>query len=326
MIRTSSKVTMVSSSPARMEKLPAPPLARLLRGVSGSRSRGRSSSSSVARSSPLFMAKAVSAQAVDLRDQKEPSSPKVTCIGQVRISKRTSSSKCGSSSRSKQGDFVCNPFSGRMKTMFGLGPAPSSAARRRRPARGWCRWFLLPHPGCYRRREETQQELLQQQQLLKEGGPGVGPAEAEHEGEKGEVFASATPPKNALLLMRCRSAPHRPSAAATTFPNKLWASPSMAEGPPPSGMGTKEPVDSFPVKADGEPREREGEDEDAAAAAAVGPSPSFSSRPLILSRCKSEPAWRAAKLSALEAHNSFWNAAIATRLTAPRASTAARTG
>ncbi|CAA6654789.1 unnamed protein product [Spirodela intermedia] len=310
MIRTSSKVTMVSSSPARMEKLPAPPLARLLRGVSGSRSRGRSSSSSVARSSPLFMAKAVSAQAVDLRDQKEPSSP-----------------RSPASARSKQGDFVCNPFSGRMKTMFGLGPAPSSAARRRRPARGWCRWFLLPHPGCYRRREETQQELLQQQQLLKEGGPGVGPAEAEHEGEKGEVFASATPPKNALLLMRCRSAPHRPSAAATTFPNKLWASPSMAEGPPPSGMGTKEPVDSFPVKADGEPREREGEDEDAAAAAAaVGPSPSFSSRPLILSRCKSEPAWRAAKLSALEAHNSFWNAAIATRLTAPRASTAARTG
>lgn len=154
----------------------------------------------------------------------------------------------------------------------------------------------------------------------------MGPAEAEHEEEKCEVFDSATPPKNALLLMRCRSAPHRPAA---TFPSKLWASPSMAEGPSPSEKGTRGPSDIFPVKADGD-REGGGDAGEAAAAAvaaaAVGSSPSVSSRLLILSRCKSEPAWRAAKLSALEAHNSFWNAAIATRLTAPRASTAAGTG
>ncbi|MQM03523.1 hypothetical protein Taro_036300 [Colocasia esculenta] len=360
MIRTPSKVMMVSSSPGRAaEKLPAPMLTTLLRGKGGSRSRGRSSAS-MSRSSPMFTARRRSAS-VDIQEEKEPSSPKVTCIGQVRISKRKSAASGSSSSslrsqqQQKQGGcvprgcrcfqrgFFCNPFSKGLGVKF----KPSSASAspyRHHDSRGWRKWFLLPRSGCYRQRKPPRQRQ-QHQQWLKEEPPrmtGVQAAVAgsDDEGERSEhgeveeeddddeeetkVFVPTTPPKNALLLMRCRSAPHRPACV----PDRFWASsPYGAESDnaastaaaAPGGMEPsrgenrgEEPItvstyeDRVGINDGGAEESREGEDYDGEAAA-VGPSPSFSSRPLILTRCKSEPARRAAKLAAPDASYCFWN-------------------
>uniref|UniRef100_A0A1D1ZGW6 Uncharacterized protein At1g76070 n=1 Tax=Anthurium amnicola TaxID=1678845 RepID=A0A1D1ZGW6_9ARAE len=355
MMRTPSKVMMVSSSPGRAEKLPAPLLSRLLRGKGGSRSRGRSSS--LSRSSPMFVARRRSASSVDIHDEKEPSSPKVTCIGQVRINKRkcSTSFSSSSSSRSKQQPqgcrclqrgFFCNPFSRRLNVRFGRPPssAPSPPPYRHHPPRprGWRRWLLLPRPGCYWQRKAQRQ----QQHLWEEDGPGT-PAGApaakpgsDDEGERSEqgdteedeeeetkVFVPTNPPKNALLLMRCRSAPHRPACP----PDRFWvSSPYGAEGDGAAGgAAAPAPWDVYPSHRehwggetlsndsvatresrvgihDSVDEQGEGEEEDREVAA-VGPSPSFSSRPLILTRCKSEPARRAAKLAAPEASYCFWN-------------------
>ena len=62
------------SSLGRVEKYP-PPLMRFLRSNVGSRSRGRS------RSSPIFV-RIKNAAAIETQ---EPTSPKVTCMGQVRV-------------------------------------------------------------------------------------------------------------------------------------------------------------------------------------------------------------------------------------------------
>ncbi|CAH9131783.1 unnamed protein product [Cuscuta epithymum] len=67
-----------ASSPGRTDNFP-PPLMRFLRSNAGSKSRGRS------RSSPLFVRKKNSSAAIETTE--EPSSPKVTCIGQVRVRK-----------------------------------------------------------------------------------------------------------------------------------------------------------------------------------------------------------------------------------------------
>lgn len=369
MMRTPSKVMMVSSSPGRAEKLPAPMLATLLRGKGGSRSRGRSSSAH-SRSSPMFVARrrSASASSVDIQEEKEPSSPKVTCIGQVRIRKRKSSSASNpssSSSRSKQQQkqgrcapqgcrcfqrgFFCNPFSKRFHVKFKPSSAASSSSSPygHHEPRGWRKWFLLPRSGCYWQRKA---QRPRSQQLFKEAGsrmPGGAPAarsaRSDDDGERiqqGEVeddddddeeetkvFVPTTPPKNALLLMRCRSAPHR----AACRPDRFWASsPYGAEAdgggtaaPAPGGMEPsygeenrgEEPIKDYTVSTyearvgmnDGGGEEPKEGEEDDGEAAAVGPSPSFSSRPLILTRCKSEPARRAAKLAAPDAASCFWN-------------------
>ncbi|KAF4382147.1 hypothetical protein F8388_008633 [Cannabis sativa] len=70
------------SSPGRTEKFP-PPLMRFLRTNVGSKSRGRS------RASPMFVRKKNPSSAIETQ---EPSSPKVTCMGQVRV-RRSSKQK-----------------------------------------------------------------------------------------------------------------------------------------------------------------------------------------------------------------------------------------
>ncbi|XP_074275875.1 uncharacterized protein LOC141599679 [Silene latifolia] len=68
------------SSPGRTEKFP-PPLMRFLRSDVSSRSRGRS------KASPLFFRrkKSITTTSTGIEATQEPSSPKVTCIGQVRV-------------------------------------------------------------------------------------------------------------------------------------------------------------------------------------------------------------------------------------------------
>ena len=160
-------------------------------------------------------------------------------MGQVRISKRNPQ-------RSKKNVFT-NPF---LKIKFKKLK------------------FFLDRPGCCKRLEAESQRLLSA-----EDGPPLMPApraqlhvEEEEEKAKAEDFTSAIPPKNALLLMRCRSAPQR-------------------------DVGAEEST-----------------------TAVVKPSACMKSQPVTLTRCRSEPAWMAAKMTALEEHNSFWNAAKASRI------------
>ncbi|CAA2972368.1 uncharacterized protein LOC111386180 [Olea europaea var. sylvestris] len=73
------------SSPSRAEKFP-PPLLMFLRSNGGSRSRGRS------RASPMFYLRSKK-NAAAIEAAIEPSSPKVTCIGQVRVKRSSKSSR-----------------------------------------------------------------------------------------------------------------------------------------------------------------------------------------------------------------------------------------
>ncbi|XP_078435036.1 protamine P1 family protein [Wolffia australiana] len=236
MMRTRSKVSLVlASSPARVENLAAPPLSRMRRRRSSS-----FSSAAGARSSPLLMA--------DLREgREEPSSPKVTCIGQVRIAKR-------SSQRSNRA----------MKLTLGKMIAFRKLKR------------LLQRPACCRRKLELRlldNEEEEEEQEEEEEDRTVSP---EKEREKGEVFSSSTPPKNALLLMRCRTAPIRAAAAAAAAA-ALTAAPAAEE---------EKAVES-------------------------------SSRLVVLTRSRSEPGRMTSQMTALEAHNCSWKAAIASRAAAP---------
>ncbi|CAI9762060.1 unnamed protein product [Fraxinus pennsylvanica] len=73
------------SSPSRAEKFP-PPLIMFLRSNGGSRSRGRS------RASPMFYLRSKK-NAAAIETAQEPSSPKVTCIGQIRVKRSSKSSE-----------------------------------------------------------------------------------------------------------------------------------------------------------------------------------------------------------------------------------------
>ncbi|CBI32702.3 unnamed protein product, partial [Vitis vinifera] len=207
------------SSPGRTEKFP-PPLMRFLRSNVGSRSRGRS------RSSPMFVRKKNTAI-----ETQEPSSPKVTCIGQVRVR------------RSKQG-----------------------------------------------RNEE----------------------------EEARVFYSSSfsPPKNALLLTRCRSAPYRSSSLASRF----WGSPLATEE---EQKTEPENTDQQNPASENEPSSRDSaaesrtdpetdrdseylnQSEDSTSERSTKPTKTeafktgeeATAHPLILTRCKSEPARTGARLN-----------------------------
>ncbi|KAJ1398478.1 hypothetical protein SESBI_31078 [Sesbania bispinosa] len=154
------------SSPGRTDKFP-PPLMRFLRTNAGNRSRGRS------RSSSMFLRKKNTAI-----ETQEPSSPKVTCMGQVRVrrSSKQATAKKGRPSSSSAGDG-----------------APTTCR---------CCW--------YNNEEDSEQE------------------ETERENRVNAFVSncsSSTPPRNALLLTRCRSAPYRSSSLASRF----WGSPLRNE-------------------------------------------------------------------------------------------------
>ncbi|XP_043699083.1 uncharacterized protein LOC122649892 [Telopea speciosissima] len=320
------------SSPGRADKFP-PPLTRFLRSNVGSRSRGRS------RSSPMFVRKKNASTAVETQ---EPSSPKVTCIGQVRVrrSKQAGAKKPSRSSAtaSKRGfrwirkAFMCNYSVRKLK--------PKSS--RSRPI--WRKWFLFLQVG-YRRKVDSAKDSVvgesKREEIDEDSNRGdEDEEEEEEEEEKANVFVSSSPPKNALLLMRSRSAPYRASSLA----NRFWGSPSPIED---AGDGKKEQECENRVETeDGKEKEEEEEERptsgkevtcrDSAAESRkcsetdekLGFSDGFQSssserstkttgigivpsklvegesvRPLVLTRCKSEPARRTEKF---DPEMSFW--------------------
>ena len=211
------------SSPGRTEKYP-PPLMRFLRTNVGSRSRGR------ARSSPMFVRNKRNSNAAI--ETQEPTSPKVTCMGQVRV--RRSSNKQPSKARNcrvraktrrrckwLQNALLCRHIAWNMKTRC-CGPA-------------WRKWVLFFQVG-FGRKGETRQDSPKSEQKLgnniefSEREDGEEEEEEQEDVEKevvAQVFVSnsCSPPKNAFLLTRCRSAPYRSSSLASRF----WESPLGTE-------------------------------------------------------------------------------------------------
>ncbi|KAI0519898.1 hypothetical protein KFK09_007359 [Dendrobium nobile] len=283
----SSKPSIVSSSPGRAEKLPTPGFSHLLRGKSGSRSR---SQTSLSRSSPLFPSRNLShgraaPPSIDAGNDGEPSSPKVTCIGQVRIRKKNKASFRYDSKRNRTQSEQKKRGEREMQCCFINKSLLLSVFRSRQSI--WRKWWVkLRFKGNagYRRGKERVEPAEAVPLPLNDLGEIVFQKSERGDEEEAEYDESETrvfvPPKNALILMRCRSAPHnRSSSLATRF----------------SATGDDEDVgkgEDKTVKGTESSREEEEEDEEARCP---------SSRPLFLKRSNSEPAKKAARLVAPEA-------------------------
>ncbi|XP_023005213.1 uncharacterized protein LOC111498309 [Cucurbita maxima] len=202
------------SSPGRTEKFP-PPLMRFLRSNVGSKSRGR-------RSSPMmFMRK--KNNATTAHETQEPSSPKVTCIGQVRVrrsSTRRRKRRCASTRRRCcwfRAALFCPWFLRKNK--------PNSSPIFQR----WVSFFQ----GGFRRKPKIRIDSPPPPPRetpfhgrAEISNPDTQVAAAVHDDDeeataKAFIPSNSSPPKNALLLTRCRSAPYRSTSLASRF----WGSP-----------------------------------------------------------------------------------------------------
>ena len=288
--------TKTMSSPGRTEKFP-PPLMRSLRSNVGSRSRGRS------RSSPMFVRKKNTAI-----ETQEPSSPKVTCIGQVRV--RRSNQGSGKKARKTargwcswiRNALCCNHFVVRLK--------PKSF----RPV--WRQWVSFFRVG-FRRKSEIREDSLRIESKLGDGGEESEQSDSvrNEEVEARVLYPSSfSPPKTALLLTRCRSAPYRSSSLAIRF----WGSPLISEEDRKTEAENRDHQHDNPASVN-EPGRR-----DSAAESRTDPETERDSeylnqsedssserrstkliktgeeapaRPPVLTRCESEPARTGAKLN-----------------------------
>ncbi|KAL3586033.1 hypothetical protein D5086_012900 [Populus alba] len=197
------------SSPGRTEKYYPPPLMRFLRTNVGSRSRGRS------RSSPMFVRK----KNIAIETQ-EPSSPKVTCMGQVRVRRsKQANTRPGKPKKRRckwiQKTLLCHHHFNRRRLKL----------KSFRPS--WPKWVHFFRVGI--ERENKIVEDCSSSKVEPKIGVRSEDFELEREEEEMEpkVYVSTenTPPRNALLLTRCRSAPYRSSSLAGRF----WGSPSESE-------------------------------------------------------------------------------------------------
>lgn len=204
------------SSPGRTDKFP-PPLMRFLRSNVGSRSRGRT------RSSPMFVRKKNSAI-----ETQEPSSPKVTCMGQVRVRRSAKQAATAGPGRSRRAG---NPTKRRCKwlrnALFCHHIAWKIKPKSCRPA--WRKCILFFQVGFRRKAKIREDSSKVEQKFGNNSEFSEQECEEEEEGEieaaKVFVYNSSSPPKNALSLTRCRSAPYRSSSLA----NRFWGSPLRTE-------------------------------------------------------------------------------------------------
>ncbi|KAK9724065.1 hypothetical protein RND81_05G045300 [Saponaria officinalis] len=203
------------SSPGRTDKFP-PPLMRFMKSDVSSRSRGRS------RASPLFFRRKRSVNSTStIETTQEPSSPKVTCIGQVRV--RRSKNQSGNKPkpklklkiRERRNFDLCCWF--RKPCLF--------LKCFRMPKWKW-RWIFLfncrdgrvrtavsssKNSGSARFEEGKEQrfEGQDQKQARHFQMPHFNEDEMYESGRRSSVSemgtTSTAPPKNAFLLTRCRS-------------------------------------------------------------------------------------------------------------------------
>ncbi|KAJ6922998.1 hypothetical protein NC652_016599 [Populus alba x Populus x berolinensis] len=291
------------SSPGRTEKYYPPPLMRFLRTNVGSRSRGRS------RSSPMFVRK----KNIAIETQ-EPSSPKVTCMGQVRVRRsKQANTRPGKPKKRRckwiQKTLLCqHHFNRRRLKLKSFRPS-------------WPKWVHFFRVGI--ERENKIVEDCSSSKVEPKIGVRSEDFELEREEEEMEpkVYVSTenTPPRNALLLTRCRSAPYRSSSLAGRF----WGSPSESEqengenGSPASKRESvsKEPDQESSLDPETEVKISHFKESESsitsirernANSANIEESKTekvSTVRPLVLTRCKSEPARTGEKL---DAEMVFW--------------------
>lgn len=205
-----SKAMSSPSRGAASENYPPPLIMRFLRSSVGSKSRGARS-----RSSPMFVVRRKNAAAATIETQ-EPSSPKVTCIGQVRVgrSKNFTPSKPGQLKQSQPSQGTCTCFS---------VTKCSVCTPRKLDLRRWASFFWF---GCCKKVdvEDNSSNLASNGRShfndceTEVNGNEDQEARIEKEEDSEEVLRGTTiPPKNALLLTRCRSAPFRSSSLAVQF-------------------------------------------------------------------------------------------------------------
>ncbi|XP_047328812.1 uncharacterized protein LOC124932239 [Impatiens glandulifera] len=242
------------SSPGRTEKFP-PPLMRFLKNNVGSKSSRRRY-----RSTPMFFRKKTAV----IEPTQEPSSPKVTCIGQVRV--RRSSNRNPSRRRSTAKEIPCSS-----SCMWVKKSALSCFNFVKR------KWFS---PFGYCRKGNLKEEIspVELPEVIKVSPP------MKTETESSSVIgnSSSSPPKNAFLLTRCRSAPYRSTSLASRFLNAEKEDSNFQNSipTPESRMDHRESESSVGTPAE-EVEEREKE----------------TVQPLILTRSKSEPARTGEKIN-----------------------------
>lgn len=287
------------SSPGRTEKFP-PPLMRFLRSNVGSRSRGR-------RSSPMFVRKK-NAAAIETQ---EPSSPKVTCMGQVRVrrSKQTGAKPGGGGK--KQAAPTKRRCQWIRNALFCTHFDEKSKNKSFRPS--FRKWVSFFHVGSRKKAEVGEESsTIEPKCGEKDEGLELESNEIDYgeEEDKNFVCPSSTPPRNALLLTRCRSAPYRSSSLA----NRFWGSPLGTEETEEQGkpvFGNREKhiengnptSESEPICGDSTAESRTDRESKCSIVERTTKSEEdmktgqvCNVRPLLLTRCKSEPARTAEKL------------------------------
>ncbi|CAH8321928.1 unnamed protein product [Eruca vesicaria subsp. sativa] len=195
------------SSPGRVEKY-RPPFMGFLRSKSNagsiSRNRSRSRSKGRSRASPLFVRRNKSVAAVT----QEPSSPKVTCMGQVRV--KRSKPKIHLRSRvnptKRRCEWIrnasfCNGLTGKTKS-----------------SSFWPKWRLFKFPCSHRESKSDKEKDSPINQLDRPATESaVETIEMNEENFKSSKLVASTPPINAFLLTRSRSAPFSSSSLAFRF-------------------------------------------------------------------------------------------------------------
>ncbi|KAL0728701.1 hypothetical protein Bca4012_024794 [Brassica carinata] len=203
------------SSPGQVEKYP-PPFMGFLKSNSNGGSRSRSKGRS--RASPLFVRRNKSAAAAVTQ---EPSSPKVTCMGQVRVKR--------SKPKIQRPESRENPTRKRCEWIRN-GSFRNGLAGKIKSLSFWPKWKLFTFP-CSRQKPKSEKEKEKDSPVSQLNRPvtesSVEVVELNEEEEVEENFkipklivspaASSTPPINALLLTRSRSAPYSSSSLAYRF-------------------------------------------------------------------------------------------------------------
>lgn len=284
------------SSPSRTEKFP-PPLMRFLRNNAANRSRSRGRS----RSTTMFFRKKNT-------HIQEPSSPKVTCMGQVRVKR---SAAKGVPSAAAGAPIKCRCWWVPRALFFHrLIKPPCSCSC----APVWPNWGFLRRKKRDSKSKFTQASSPETELNFRGRCNSNNYDESEHENIVTTVtpamdFVSnssiTTPPRNALLLTRCRSAPARRRFAdeETEVENRENRVPSEKNNRDPKLEAKlrffKELEESLRERIAME-SEKTGEE-------------SHSVHPLVLTRCKSEPARITQKLDA--ELNGSWNKTTTTTTT-----------
>ncbi|XP_051131268.1 uncharacterized protein LOC127251573 [Andrographis paniculata] len=296
------------SSPGRAggDKFP-PPLMRFLRSNAGSRSsRGRS------RSSPLFYLRSRNKNRVPIETTQEPSSPKVTCIGQVRVRRAAKSKgRAAAGKRRRWWWWVKKPFScGKVCSRFRRS---KSGFGRFFCSWGWVWKFGDSKEDSFRVHSDNNRKKIDEDEDEDEDeDPPTGSNNNNYynnsttsrssnvvsENDCNQKDSSETPcscpPQNALILTRCRSAPYRSSSLGGRF----WGSPLSEES---KGNNSEEKLQELGVpiiescKGLGNSSSAEKDEEELKVSSnggeeeeeEEGKNPPL---PLVLTRCKSEPA------------------------------------